>query len=89
MPVTKEKLLSPSPRQRRNRSPQRTNGKSLSDAQLTALLEAYQTMGKMLETFVGRERLYHPQFLKGLENALQEVAMGRTQEVKTFEDFVS
>jgi recombinational DNA repair protein (RecF pathway) len=87
MPVTKEKLFSPAPRQRRNRSTQRTNGKSLNDAQLTALLQAYQAMGKMLETFVGRERLYRPQFLKGLENALQDVAMGRTQEVKTFDDF--
>jgi hypothetical protein len=89
MPVTKEKLLSSTPRQRRNRSTQRTNDKGLNDAQLTALLEAYQTLGKMLETFIGRERLYHPQFFKGLENALEDVAMGRTQEVKTFDDFAS
>ncbi len=89
MPVTKEKIHSHTPRQRRNRSPQETNGKGLNDTQLIALLEAYQTMGKILEILVGRERLYRPQFLKGLENALQDVARGRTQEVKTFEDFAS
>ncbi len=87
MPATKAKFGSRLRRQRRSRTTQRTNGKGLNDAQLTALLEAYQAMGKMLETFVGRERLYCPQFLKGLENALQDVAMGRTQEVKTFDDF--
>jgi hypothetical protein len=89
MPVTKAKFGSRIRRQRHGRTTQRTNGKDLNDAQLVALLEAYQTMGKMIETFVGRERLYQPQFFKGLENALQDVAMGRTQEVKTFEDFAS
>ncbi len=89
MPATKEKNKSRTQGQHLNRSTLRTNSKGLSDTQLIALLEAYQTMGKMLETLVGRERLYRPQFLKGLENALQDVAMGRTQEVKTFEDFSS
>jgi hypothetical protein len=89
MPAVKEKIHSRAQRQRLRRSTTRTNGKGLSDTQLARLLDAYQTMGKMLETLVGRERLYRPRFLKGLENALQDVARGRTQEVKTFEDFAS
>jgi hypothetical protein len=89
MPATKEKIRSRAKKQRRNSSTQRTNSKGLNDEQLITLLEAYQTMGKMLETLVGRERFYRPQFLRGLERALQDVALGRTQEVKTFEDFAS
>jgi hypothetical protein len=46
-------------------------------------------MGEILETLVGRERLYRPKFLKGLNNALQEVVARRTKGVKTFEDFAS
>lgn len=80
MPATKEKTKPRTQGQHFNRSTLRTNGKGLSDAQLIALLEAYQTMGKMLEALVGRERLYRPKFLKGLENALQDVVLGRTKE---------
>lgn len=36
-----------------------------------------------------RQRLYHPQFLKGLKSVLRDVARGRTQEAKTFEGFAS
>ncbi|MGH7595286.1 MAG: hypothetical protein ACREOI_02995 [bacterium] len=89
MPATKEKIQPRTQGQRLNRSTTRANGKNLSDAQLVTLLDAYQTMGKMLETLIGRERLYRPQFRKGLESALRDVATGRTQEVKSFEDFAS
>jgi len=43
----------------------------------------------MLEKLIGRDRLYRPQFLAGLESARQEVATGRTPEVKSFEGFAS
>jgi len=89
MPVTKEKIRSHAPNRRRIAVQRRNNGKALNDAQIIELIEAYQTMGKMLEQLVGRELLYRPQFLKGLDSALRDVAAGRTQEVNTFEDFAS
>jgi hypothetical protein len=89
MPTMKAKTHSQAQKRRRNNSIVRTNGKGLNDTQLIKLLEAYQTIGEMLEKLVGRERLYRPQFRKGLESALQDVARGRTTEVKTFEDFAS
>lgn len=89
MPATKEKIRPHAPNRRRSTAPQRKNGKALNDAQIVELIEAYQAIGKMLEQLVGRERLYRPQFLKELESALRDVATGRTQEVKTFEDFAS
>jgi len=42
-----------------------------------------------LEELVGRERIYRPEFLKGLEIALQQAEAGQTQEVATIEDFAS
>ncbi len=89
MPITKEKTRSHALKRRQSPVQRRNNGKTLNDAQIIELIEAYQTMGKMLEQLVGRERFYQPQFLKGLESALRDVAIGRTQEVKTFEDFAS
>ncbi|KAA0227152.1 hypothetical protein EDS67_17560 [candidate division KSB1 bacterium] len=65
------------------------NGHHVTDHQLTELIEAYNKIGKLLEDFIGRERLYQPKFLRGLERARQDVSAGRTQRVKSFEDFVS
>jgi hypothetical protein len=89
MPVTKEKIRSHAKKQRRGSSMQRTNGRELNEEQLIELLKAYQTIGKVLEKLVGRERLYRSQFLRGLESALADVAAGRTKEIKSFEDFAS
>lgn len=89
MPTAKEKIRPRTANGRRSAALRRDNGKIFNEHQIIELIEAYQTMGKMLEQLVGRERLYRPQFLKGLDSALRDVAAGRTQEVKTFEDFAS
>jgi len=89
MPAIKEKFRSHASNPRRRTTLRKKNDKVFNDAQIIELIEAYQTMGKMLEQLVGREFFYRPQFLKGLESVLQDVAAGRTQEVKTFEDFVN
>lgn len=65
------------------------NGHHVTDQQLAELIEAYNKIGKLLEDFIGRKRLYQPEFLRGLERARQDVSTGRTQRVKSFEDFVS
>jgi len=88
MPITKVKNRFP-PVSRRGLSKFTLGVNGLNDEQIVELLDAYQTMGKLIERLVGRERLYHPQFLAGLESALKEVAAGRTREVKNFEDFAS
>lgn len=64
MPAIKEKNQSRTQGRRLNRATTKANGKGLSDAQLAILLDAYQTMGKMLETLVGRERFTAPSFSK-------------------------
>lgn len=87
MSVAKIKNRVSSSTPRRNFSKLKNTAEGLNDEQIVELLAAYQTMGKMLEKLIGRERLYRPQFLAGLKNALQDVATGRTKEVKSFEDF--
>jgi len=72
---------------RRRNSQFSRKANELNDDQLVELLAVYQKMGDLLEKLVGRERLYHPQFIVGLDNALKDVALGRTKEVKNFEDF--
>jgi hypothetical protein len=89
MPAIKEKFRSRVIKQRLGSSRQKINGMGLNDEQLIKLLKAYRTMGEILERLGGRERLYRPRFLRGLESALHDVTMGRTQEVKTFEDFAT
>ena len=88
MPITKVKNQIP-PVRRRGLSKLTLGVNGLNDEQIVELLDAYQTMGKLIERLVGRERLYHPQFLTGLESALKDVAAGHTREVNSFEDFVS
>lgn len=65
------------------------NGHHVTDQQLTELIEAYNKIGRLLVDFIGRKRLYQPEFLRGLERARQDVSTGRTQKVKSFADFVS
>ena len=89
MLAAKKKIRSHAPNGRRSVAMRRNNGKVFNERQIIELIEAYQAMGKMLEQLVGRERLYWRQFINGLERALHDVAIGRTQEVKSFEDFSS
>lgn len=88
MPIAKVKNYVSSPKSRPNGSKFTLKAGDFNEDQLTELLTAYQTLGKLLEKLVGRERIYRPQFLTGLESALKDVASGRTKEVKSFEDFV-
>jgi hypothetical protein len=59
------------------------------DKKLAELLASYRRVGELLEAFVGRERFYQRDFIKGLDEALQEVALKKTREVKSFADFIS
>jgi len=67
---------------RRRNSQFSRKAKGLNDDQLVELLATYQKMGSLLEKLVGRECLYRPQFIAGLDNALKDVALGRTKELR-------
>ena len=56
---------------------------------LAELLTSYRRVGELLEALIGRERLYQPDFMKGLDEALQEVSLKKTHEVRSFADFIS
>ena len=57
--------------------------------QLNELLLTYQKMGSLLEQLVGRERMYRPEFLKGLDQSLRDVSAGKTKEVRTLDEFAA
>lgn len=86
MPVIKVKTKS-APRSKRRKFAFASNG--FDDKQISELLNSYRKLGELLEAIVGRERLYQPEFIKGLESALREVASKKTTEVKSFADFLS
>ncbi|MEK7729725.1 MAG: hypothetical protein AAB354_15065 [candidate division KSB1 bacterium] len=86
MPVLKVKTKS-APRSKRRKLVSTSNG--FDDKKIFELLDSYRKLGELLEAIVGRERLYQPEFIKGLEGALREVASKKTTEVKSFADFIS
>jgi|GEM_PF-2288264 len=88
MSTIKVKNSISSSKQRRRNSQLSRKAKELNDDQLVELLAAYRKMGDMLEKLVARERLYRPHFIAGLDNALKDVALGRTKEVKILKTFI-
>jgi len=82
--------MSATAHKRRSRSPKLSSAyHGFDDQTLSELLASYRKLGKLLEAIVGRERLYQPDFIKGLEGALREVASKKAREVKSFADFIS
>lgn len=59
------------------------------DKKLAELLTSYRKVGELLEALIGRERLYQPDFMKGLDEALQEVSLKKAREVRSFADFIT
>lgn len=86
MPTIKAKTSNPA-RSTRRKTSFPHNG--FDDKQLAELLASYRKIGELLEAFIGSERLYQPDFIRGLDEALQEVALKKTREIKSFADFIS
>jgi len=56
---------------------------------ITRILRAYNTIGEFLKTFLDKKTLYKKEFLKGLDNSLNDIVKGKTKKVKKFTDFIS
>ena len=55
--------------------------------ELNGVLQAYHTIGRFLEHYVDLEMLYNNEFINGLDVAIEEVEIGKSEEVRTFHDF--
>ena len=86
MPMLNAKTRKRSRTSSRKTSLQRND---FADKKLAELLTSYRRVGELLEALIGRERLYQPDFMKGLDEALQEVSLKKTHEVRSFADFIS
>ena len=61
---------------------------NLSKNKLEEILKAYRLIGDFLESILTKEQIYKAHFLKGLDQALEEVQLGMTQKVENFDEFV-
>ncbi len=61
---------------------------TLSKDKLREIIHAYKTLGDFLESVLSKEQIYKATFLRGLENALQEVETGKTRKVTSFDEFL-
>lgn len=62
---------------------------TLSKDKLREILPTYKVLGDFLESVLPKEQIYKADFLRGLENALQEVKTCRTRKVTSFDEFVA
>lgn len=61
---------------------------TLSRAKIREIVHAYNVISDFLDTVLPREMLYKRSFLKGLDQALEEVKSGKTQKVQSYDDFI-
>lgn len=59
----------------------------LSKEKISEIIKAYNVLGDFLGTVLPRELLYKKTFQQGLESALKEVELGKSQRVHSFDEF--
>lgn len=67
-----------------------SNNKSVvkvSTKEINKLLDAYNIISSFLEAHIKLEVLYKKEFIKGMQEALDEVNKNRTKKVESFKDF--
>lgn len=69
--------------------PKQTVDVRISREELAEIIQAYNKIGRFLETVISREDLYRKTFTDGLDRALDDVNKKKTRRVETFDEFVS
>ena len=62
---------------------------TLSEEQLSKILEAYKTIQDFLGSILSPNEIYHSQFLDGLRESDEDIRKGNMNEASSFDDFVS
>lgn len=60
----------------------------ISEEELREVTEAYKTLQNFLEKIISPNELYTDEFLKGLQEAQEEIENKELAEVKDFADFI-
>ncbi len=62
---------------------------TLSEQQLSKVVEAYRTIQEFLSSALSPNELYHEEFLRGLRESDEDIRTNNMKEVHSFDDFVS
>jgi hypothetical protein len=60
----------------------------LSEKQLNKVIDAYRTIQEFLASSLSPNELYQKKFLKGMQEATDDVRSGNMKTVNSFDDFV-
>lgn len=63
------------------------NAVKVSKEEINKLLDAYNIISNFIEQHIKLEVLYKKEFIKGMQETLDEVSKNKTQKVRTFKDF--
>lgn len=61
---------------------------TLSDKEFSEMITAYQNIQTILNKIISPNELYQAEFLRGLQEAQEDVESGNFTEVKNFDDFI-
>ena len=61
---------------------------TLSKDKLREIVKAYHLLSDFFDIALPKEVLYKEEFRSGLDSALKEVKSGKSQKVKSFDDFI-
>ncbi len=61
---------------------------TLSKDKLREIVKAYQLLSDFFDTSIPKEMLYKEEFRRGLNNALKEVKAGKSQKIRSFDEFI-
>jgi len=61
----------------------------VSDEQLAKLIDAYKTIQEFLGSVLSPNEIYTEEFLAGMRESANDLAIKRVSEVRTFDDFTA
>ncbi|MBS4028391.1 MAG: hypothetical protein KGZ58_07115 [Ignavibacteriales bacterium] len=62
---------------------------TLSEQQLSKVVEAYRTIQEFLSSAISPNELYQEEFLRGLQESDEDIRSKNLKEVHSFDDFIS